>query len=75
MKSNTLKVLGIVLIAISFLIGSIGNIGKIDLNLGTTATLFLFIVFCLIAAFLQFNYYTKHKDLVNKANKNIPNIF
>ncbi|WP_066355343.1 hypothetical protein [Aliarcobacter skirrowii] len=76
MKSNTAKILGIVLMAISFLIGSFNNsLTNVNLDLGTTATLFLFVIFVLIVLFLQFKYYTKHKDIVDKANKNIPNIF
>ena len=76
MKSKTLIITGLIMMISSFFLGSLHlTASKINLDISNSLTLFLLFTFIVIVAFLQFNYHTKHKDIVEKANKKIPNMF
>lgn len=67
---------GIILMTISFFIPTImKSEASFVLNNNTFLTIFSVLVFTVLVFFLQRNYYSKHADLVEKANSKIPRLF
>lgn len=68
---------GIILMTISFFIPSIftSEAGKSFLYDNDFLTAFSVFFFVILVFFLQKNYYSKHRDLVDRANSRIPNLF
>ena len=67
---------GIILMTISFFIPTImKSEASFVLNNNTFLTIFSVLVFAVLVFFLQRNYYSKHTDLVEKANSKIPRLF
>lgn len=67
---------GIILITISFFIPTIMKSEvSFVLNNNTFLTIFSVLVFAVLVFFLQKNYYSNHRDLVDRANSRIPNLF
>ena len=67
---------GIILMTISFFIPTIMKSEvSFVLNNNTFLTIFSVLVFAVLVFFLQKNYYSNHKDLVERANSKIPRLF
>ena len=68
---------GIILMTISFFIPEIftSTAGKDFLENNVFLTSFSVLFFVILIFFLQRNYHSNHKDLVERANSKIPNLF
>ena len=67
---------GIILMTISFFIPTImkSEVGFV-LNNNTFLTIFSVLVFAVLVLKKKKNYYSNHRDLVDRANSRIPNLF